>query len=177
MPDTGRMDEIVALYDGAGRESGAAPRSRVRAENLRHGATAVVVFDPAGQVFVHQRTITKDLYPGLFDFAAGGVLRPGEVPAAAAARELEEELGVTTPLTPIREADYADARTSYRGFAYWTVTEQTPRLQPEEVAGGGWMPWRDLVDALDADPTRFMPDSVGLLGSWLRELCRVPPER
>lgn len=171
------MDEIVALYDSSGRESGSAPRSRVRAENLHHGATAVVVFDPAGRIFVHQRTTTKDLYPGLYDFAAGGVLRPGEVPAEAAARELEEELGVTTPLAPIREADYADARTSYRGFAFWTVTGQTPRLQPEEVASGGWMTWEELVDALDDEPARFMPDTVGLLGEWLRGLVVVPPAR
>ena len=79
------MDEIVALYDERGRPVGSAPRSRMRAENLRHAATAVVVRDPWGRVHVHRRTDTKDVYPGRYDFAAGGVLLAGEEPLDAAA--------------------------------------------------------------------------------------------
>ena len=43
------MDEIVALYDDGGRPAGSAPRPVMRAENLRHAATGVVVRDPLGQ--------------------------------------------------------------------------------------------------------------------------------
>ncbi|MCB0913776.1 MAG: NUDIX hydrolase, partial [Propionibacteriaceae bacterium] len=78
------MDELIALYDEHGHPSGAAPRSRMRAENLRHGATAVVVRNSSGQVYVHRRTPTKDVYPGRRDFAAGGVIGAGEEPDAAA---------------------------------------------------------------------------------------------
>ena len=55
----------MALYDERGRPCGSVPRSRMRAENLRHAATAVVVRDPLGRVYVHRRTDTKDVYPCL----------------------------------------------------------------------------------------------------------------
>ena len=101
--------EQVQLYDVDGRPSGVTDRARMRAENLTHAATAVVVRDSYGRVFVHRRTDTKDVYPGRFDFAAGGVVAAGEDPHVAAVRELDEELGVTgVPLELVRIAHYAD---------------------------------------------------------------------
>ncbi len=169
------VDEIVTLYDAGGEPVGTAPRSRMRAENLRHGATACVVFRPDGRVFVHRRTESKDVYPGRWDFAAGGVLTAGESPDEAAARETAEELGVHTPLVSIGVGDYADAHTTYRGFLYWTVTTEEIVLQPEEVAGGVWMTRDELVDRLDSDAESFMPDTVALLGDWIRRLSVCPP--
>ena len=95
MIQAGAADEQVALYDPqTGRPAGSAPRSVVRRDNLPHGATAVLVRRTDGQLFVHRRSDGKDLWPGWHDCAAGGVIRPGEDPAAAAGRELAEELGV-----------------------------------------------------------------------------------
>jgi 8-oxo-dGTP pyrophosphatase MutT (NUDIX family) len=54
------------------------------------------------RVYVHRRSATKLVMPGLHDCWAGGVVGPGEDPAGTAARELAEELGVTgVPLTPL----------------------------------------------------------------------------
>ncbi|MFN8193409.1 MAG: phosphotransferase [Nocardioidaceae bacterium] len=174
------MDEQVALYDEQGRPCGSAPRSRMRAENLRHAATAVVVRDPWGRVYVHRRTDTKDVYPGRRDFAAGGVVAAGEDPFVAAVRELEEELGVAgVPLTSLGEGDYADAHTDYHGFCFTSAWDGPVRWQPEEVVSGEWMTTEDLVAAFTDDPEDFMPDTVGLLGDWMRSLAadRVRPEQ
>jgi aminoglycoside phosphotransferase (APT) family kinase protein/8-oxo-dGTP pyrophosphatase MutT (NUDIX family) len=165
----GRVDEIVALYDEQGRPVGSAPRSRMRAENLRHAATGVVVRDSWGRVFVHRRTDTKDVYPGRYDFSAGGVLLAGEDPDEAAARELEEELGVTAPLRSLGEADYADEHTNYHAFLYETTWDGPLRLQPEEVASGEWLTLESLA-AMLADPdVPVMPDAAAVLAPWLRE--------
>ena len=43
-------EEQVGVYDADGHEVATVPRSRMRAENLRHGATAVVVRDGLGRV-------------------------------------------------------------------------------------------------------------------------------
>ncbi|MEZ5193910.1 MAG: phosphotransferase [Nocardioides sp.] len=163
------MEERVALYDAAGRPRGTAPRSRMRAENLRHGATGVVVRDAWGRVYLHRRTDTKDVYPGRLDFTAGGVLAAGEDPEAGARRELEEELGVAgVPLVPLGEGDYADEHTDYHAFRY-TVTWSGPvRWQPEEVAWGDWVTLEDLDALLRDRPGDVMPDAAALFADWLR---------
>ena len=179
MAEMVEMDEVVALYDADGRQVGSAPRSRMRAENLRHGATGVIVRDPLGRVFVHRRTDTKDVYPGRYDFTAGGVLLAGEDPADAARREAEEELGVSSPLVPLGEADYADGHTTYRAFLFETTWDGPIRLQPEEVASGEWLTLEQLVAMLDDPTVLMMPDARALLGPWLRDHLadRVEPEQ
>ncbi|MGI8522831.1 MAG: phosphotransferase [Nocardioides sp.] len=163
------MDEIVALYDERGRPAGTAPRAQMRARNLRHAATAVVVRDPLGRVYLHRRTDTKDVYPGRWDFAAGGVVLAGEDPTEAAVREAEEELGVTSPLVALGEADYADDHTTYHAFRFVTEWDGEVRWQPEEVADGRWVTLAELVAVLADPDTPVMPDTAALLDGWLRE--------
>ncbi|WP_432477283.1 NUDIX hydrolase [Nocardioides sp. GXQ0305] len=168
-------DEVVALYDAAGRPAGTATRAQVRARNLTHAATAVVVRDRLGRVHVHRRTTTKDLYPGRHDFAAGGVVAAGEDPRDAASRELEEELGVHgVELEPLGVAHYGDDRTDYWAHLFTTSWDGAVRLQPEEVAWGDWWTLDRLVDALDTAPEEWMPDTAALLGGWLREQAASP---
>ncbi|MEL7976427.1 NUDIX domain-containing protein [Isoptericola sp. F-RaC21] len=170
----GSASEVVALYDEAGRPCGTAPRSRVRAENLRHAATAVVVRNRAGDVYVHRRTETKDLYPGRYDFCAGGVLRAGEEPLESAGRELAEELGVTgVELVPLGAVDYADDRTRMREFLYECTYDGPVTWQPEEVAWGAWVAPARFLRMLDELP--FMPDSVANLAGWLDDLRAALP--
>lgn len=153
-------DEEVALYGDAGEAIGSAMRSVVRAKNLHHGATAVVVHDGRGRVYVHRRTQTKDVYPGLLDFCAGGVIRAGEGPGESAGRETQEELGVSgAPLVPVAEDSYTDAHTSYHAFLYVVEYRGTIRWQPEEVAWGEWVPLGKLLQRLEESPDDFVPDS------------------
>ncbi|MBX6750746.1 MAG: NUDIX domain-containing protein [Micromonosporaceae bacterium] len=169
------VDELVALYaegDLAGRVVGAAPRSQVRARNLPHAATAVLVRDGSGRVYVHRRTETKDIYPGCHDVWAGGVVLAGEDPDQAAQRELAEELGVRgCPLTPVLRYWYADEATSYLAFVYearYDPDRDGPIVhQPAEVAAGWWLDWDELLTRL-ADPTwPFVPDGRATLHRYL----------
>ena len=86
-PAARETDEQVAIVDSTGRVVGSAPRSTMRRDNLRHVVVAVLVRDPGGRVYVHRRTDTKDVFPGMHDCFAAGCMRYGEDPAAAAARE------------------------------------------------------------------------------------------
>ena len=163
------VEEQVGVYDSAGREVASVPRSRMRAENLRHGATAVVVRDGLGRVYVHRRTTTKDVYPGLLDFAAGGVLQAGENPHDGAVREAAEELGVQgVPLVAAGEADYADRHSRYRAFRYTTTYDGPIRWQPEEVSGGDWFTVGALCRLLEQTPDDIVPDSRAL---WAAQLA------
>ena len=74
------MDEQVALVAADGTVLGSVPRSRMRAENLRHAASAILLRNGAGQLYVHQRSPLKDWCPSAHDAACGGVIREGEDP-------------------------------------------------------------------------------------------------
>jgi len=162
-------DELVALYDEEGHVVGSAPRWVMRARNLRHAASSVVVRDRLGRIYLHRRTVTKDVYPGLLDFAAGGVVLAGEDPAAGAVREAEEELGVTgVVFEPHDTADYEDQATRYRAFRYVVTYDGPIRWQAEEVSWGDWVTVQELVRRLDDEPTTFVPDSVRLWGATVR---------
>ena len=157
------MEEQVQLVDELGRPCGSAPRSVMRSQNLRHAATGILATTSAGQVYVHRRTDTKDVYPGRYDFAAGGVLDVDEEPLAGATRELAEELGITgVPLEPLGEGDFRDDNADFHAWLY-RVTWDGPMVhQASEVAWGGWMTV-DEVREMIADPARpVMPDSVAL---------------
>ena len=170
-------EEVVALYDEGGRPAGSAPRSVMRAQNLRHAATGIIVRDPWGRVYVHRRTPTKDVYPGRWDFTAGGVVLFGEDPLDGARRELAEELGVTSALEPLGEADYADDHTSYRAFRYLTTWDGPITLQPSEVAYGAWSSIDRLLGRIGDPEMQFMPDTVALFSDWLHERAadKAPP--
>jgi aminoglycoside phosphotransferase (APT) family kinase protein len=141
----------------------------MRAQNLRHAATGIVVRDPYGRIYVHRRTATKDVYPAYWDFTAGGVLLDGEDPHEGAVRELAEELGVTSPIESLGEADYADGHTSYHAFRYQTTWDGPIVTQPEEVAYGAWLSPEKLLELLADPEIPFMPDARALYGDWLRE--------
>ncbi|WP_432495987.1 NUDIX domain-containing protein [Kineococcus gypseus] len=164
-------EEVVALYDPGderGRVTGAAPRSRVRALNLPHAATGVLLRDGRGGVFVHRRTTTKDVNPGAHDCLAGGVVAAGEDPLDAARRELAEELGVRArALRPVLRRWYRDDATHCLAHVYEAWWDGTAlALQASEVAAGWWEPAQRLRERL-ADPSwPFVPDSRALLAAW-----------
>ncbi len=163
-------EEMVAVLDGGNAVIGAATRSVVRAQNLRHACVTVLVFDSAGRVYVHRRTETKDVYPGCYDMMAGGVLQAGEDPSVAAAREAVEELGVTgVDLVPLAEADYADERSQYHAYGYTTTYDGPIRWQPEEVAWGTWVSPDELLAMVEDPAYSFAPDTLAFLRSWMRE--------
>ena len=162
------MTELVALYDPAdpvGRVTGSAPRDRVRAENLPHAATAVLLRRRDGRVFVHRRSDAKDVWPGRHDCTAGGVIVVGEEPDAGALRELAEELGVTSAvLRPLLRRWYRDEDTWYLAFVYTAVWDGEVRFADGEVSDGWWEDPRMLYARLDDAGRPFVPDARELLG-------------
>jgi isopentenyldiphosphate isomerase len=89
------MEEIVDLVDTADRIVGRAPRPEVRRLNLLHRGVGILCRNPRGEVYVHRRTPTKDVFPHLYDMFVGGAVASGETYLQAATREIAEELGVT----------------------------------------------------------------------------------
>ncbi|MGW2836215.1 NUDIX domain-containing protein [Streptomyces sp. NPDC001493] len=168
------MEETVALYaqdEVPGRVVGTAPRSRTRARNLPHAAVKILVRDVGGQVYVHRRSDTKDLFPGLDDPWIGGVITAGEEPVTAAVRELAEELGLRDHvLRPLTCQWYTDAHTNFLAYTYETVHDPESHgpivHQETEVADGWWLPWDELMSLLARGGARLAPDGRELLAHY-----------
>jgi isopentenyldiphosphate isomerase len=164
-------DELVDVVDDEGRTIGRTTRRDVRARRLPHRSVYVLVFNAAGDLFVHLRTDTKDVFPGRWDVAVGGVLAAGEDFPEAAARELQEELGVQAPLEALFPVRYPAEATQVHGMVYRARHEGPFRLQAEEIVRGEFRSRAALDESLARD--RFCPDGLAVLTEYR---ARVAPE-
>src|SRR6516162_1816966 len=103
--------ELVDVIDDAGRTVGVVTRREMRTRRLPHRCVYLLVFNRRGELFIHLRTATKDVFPSHWDLAVGGVLMAGESFDMGARRELLEELGVVAEPEPLFPFRYADERT------------------------------------------------------------------
>jgi isopentenyldiphosphate isomerase len=158
--------EQVDVLDDAGQVIGVATRRAMRAGRLPHRCTYLLVFDPAGRLFLHLRTPTKDVYPDRWDVAVGGVLAAGEDFAAGARRELHEELGIDTPPEALFPFRYEDEHTRVQAWVYRVVHAGPFRLQPEEVIRGEFIELTALPARLRSE--RFCPDGLAVLAEYQR---------
>ena len=78
------------------------PRSEVHRLRLHHRAVHVLVFHPRGHIFLQQRSMLKDCFPGTWDSSASGHLDHGEAYDDCAVRELREEIGLVPDSRPVR---------------------------------------------------------------------------
>ncbi|WP_067821797.1 NUDIX hydrolase [Nocardia inohanensis] len=172
------MPETIAVYNAAGREIGAEDRAVVYESGLWHASAGVLVRSTDGKrVYVHRRTTTKTVFPGMHDCLAGGVLAPHEDPAEAAIRELSEELGIT--LSPHTDRPLPVAAASWDGawagrpmrchlFAYELRHDGPFHHQPEEIAAGWWWTDEELRSHLEDPAWPFVPDTRILIPDLLR---------
>ena len=155
--------EIVAIVDGRNRKIGSAPRAEMRRRNLIHRASYILVFNQAGELFLQKRTESKDIYPGRFDIAAGGVVLAGETYEQSAERELWEELGIGgVPLTRHFNHFYGGSGNQVWGRIFSCRHEGPFVLQEEEVASGCFLPLAKVLGMMRS-PDQFTPDGIEIL--------------
>lgn len=151
-------DELVAIVDPGNNVVGAAPRWQVREQGLLHRATYIYVFNARGELYVQLRTMTKDVYPGYLDLAAGGVVLAEESYEVSAARELEEEMGIAgVELEPWFDFYFAEGRVWGRAWSCEWNGELC--LQEEEVESVVLLRPEDVLQGMSAAKP-FTPDSL-----------------
>ena len=156
-------EEVVAIVDEGNRVVGEASRREMRRQNLIHRATYILVFNRQGQIFVQKRTMTKDIYPGYCDIAAGGVVLSGETYEESAHRELREELGITAELECLGDRYFADERNRVWGRVFRCRHEGPFVLQASEVESGSFMSPDEILSKATRDT--FTPDGRAILAS------------
>ena len=161
-------DEIVVIVDDHNNVVGAAPRRDMRAQRLPHRSTYILVFNSQGELYVQKRTMTKDIFPGYYDIAAGGVVLADESYDESAQRELYEEMGIRgVPLTALFTFYYTDARTRVWGGVYKCVYDGELVLQAEEVESGEFLQIDEILRRAHTEP--YTPDGLYVLRRYLQE--------
>ncbi len=141
LPTPHIADERIQLVDARNRPCGSALRVTMRRFRFWHRATYIVVLNARGELCVQRRTLTKEVFPGGLDLAAGGVVGAGEAVHLAARRELEEELGIRgVPLRHVGEFVHAEGGNHIFGSLYLARHDGPLALQAEEVADAFWLP-------------------------------------
>jgi len=160
------QDEIVLIVDKNNDETGSAPRHEMRARGLPHRASYILVFNSKAELFVQKRTMTKDIYPGYYDVAAGGVVLAGESYDESALRELEAELGIKdTELTYQLTFFYKAGKNKVWGQVYSCTNDGDFTLQAEEVESGFFAAPRAVLSLSEKKP--FTPDGIYVLKQFL----------
>jgi len=141
--------ETVILVDDEDRQVGALGKIEAHRLGLRHRAISVCVTNERGEMLLQRRALSKYHSGGLWTNTCCTHPRVGEDVADAAARRLNEELGVTCDLRFLRVTHYrADVG---GGFVEDEVVhifharfDGEPRPDPAEVMDYAWLSRAEL---------------------------------
>ena len=145
-------------------------REQMRAERLMHRAVFIAVVDSAGRLLIHRRSESKDLWPGWWDIAVGGVVGAGEWYDSAAIREVREEIGVVGQPVPLGGGSYVDDVVALLGRCYVIRHDGPFEFADGEVVEARFVT-RTELDFLRKH-LQFLPDSVALLLPLIADLLQ-----
>lgn len=160
-----KSGELFDVVDENDHVTGQATRDEVHARGLLHRAVHVFIFNKRGDVLMQQRSMQKDVHPGAWGSSVSGHLDAGEEYAAAAVRELDEEMGirVETPPEEILRIAPCDATGWEHVRLYRMEHHGAVRFPAAEVCAALWFP----VSGIDAWIAARQEDfSSGFLACW-----------
>ncbi len=162
-------EELVDLVDDDDCVIGRVTRAQMRAANLLHRNVAVLCKNSNGDIYVQQRSAHKDLFPSCYDMFVGGVVSAGESYAAAAKREIAEELGIVGP-SPRRlfHHRYEGAHTRSHTEVFELSWDGGITHQASEVVWGEYRSLQQLAD--NTERFEFVADGAEIFGHYLRTL-------
>lgn len=169
----GHPEELVDIVDRDDTVVGTISKGEAHERGLLHRIVMVFVFDSSGNLLLHRRATTKRL-----DASASGHVGAGESYATAAGRELEEEIGLHTPLSHVgtilaKEGERIGPYllTHHIGIFVGThVTEEPIRILPEEVIEVLAFPLSEIKHMYEEEPELFSPTFIRTFPELLASL-------
>lgn len=132
------QQERFPVVDESDRIIRYAYRSEVHGNNLRHRAVHILIFDREGRVYLQKRSRDKDRYPLRWDSSTGGHVSAGEGYDEAAARELQEEIGIAVPLEKVAKLLASPETDNEFIWLYRGDLEGEPRPNRIEIEAGAF---------------------------------------
>ncbi len=158
----GSETELVDIVDDNDRVVATVTRAVMRAGRLQHRAVSIAVMSSDRRLLVHRRADDKDVWPGMWDMAAGGVVAAGESYEVAARRELAEELGAAVAdLQYLGDGRFVDESVALIGRGYLGVHDGPFTFTDGEIAEVRWVNAAELQALMTTE--RFVPDNIELL--------------
>jgi isopentenyl-diphosphate delta-isomerase len=152
-------DELVEHIAPDGAVLGVVTRPEMRARQLRHRCVYLLVVHD-GRLLVHRRADDKDIWPGRWDVAAGGVVAAGEEWDDAARRELAEELGIDVVPAPLGSGSWEGDGAKVLGHVYLVEHGGPFHFDDGEVVESRFVDRAGLGELLATTPV--CPDSVAV---------------
>jgi len=155
-------DEMVEHIDQNGVVIGLVTRQQMRQDRLRHRAVFIAVVSSNDQLLIHQRALSKDIWPGWWDIAVGGVVGPGETWEQAAVREMSEELGIEpSSVQLLGTGAYRDRDVDLVAATFICRSDGPFHFADGEIIQAQWVSKAELMVWLSTKS--FLPDSVALV--------------
>ena len=152
--------EEVILVDDCDRETGRMEKMRAHHLGSLHRAFSVFLFNEKGELLLQQRAAVKYHSAGLWTNTCCGHPRPGEVIKSAAARRLNEELGIQAPMAHSFRFRYrselANGLTEHEiDHVFIGTCFRNPIPNPDEVQQWKYISADAINDGLKQDPANF----------------------
>ena len=154
------MKESVILVDTNDNEIGLMPKMEAHLTGELHRAFSIFIFNQKGELLLQQRAFDKYHSGGKWTNTCCSHPRQGEDTLAAAHRRLAEEMGMTCELTYgfnfIYKADVKEGILEHEyDHVYFGVSNETPILEPSEVAAYGYMNLAALAADIKINPDAY----------------------
>ncbi|OGG34855.1 hypothetical protein A2363_00235 [Candidatus Gottesmanbacteria bacterium RIFOXYB1_FULL_47_11] len=135
METTDNQDEMFIVVDGNDNILGYKTRFECHRDNsLIHRTVGALIFNRQGQLLLQKRSMTKDMEAGMWGISAAGHVARGQTDEEAVHRELQEELGIDTPLVFFKKFIIENSGESERVALYKGKSDGPFTPDPQEVA-------------------------------------------
>lgn len=156
------MSDKILIVDEDNIPVGSADRHKAHSSGKIHRIVRLFLFNTKGELFLQQRSMTVDNYPGLWDQSAAGHVDEGESNEDALRREALEEIGIH--LSNIKEVGtyYSEnSRTmdgkNMRRFntLYTAISDKEVAIDHDEVMAGRWVSLQEIDQLIAQHPEKY----------------------
>ncbi len=159
------MDEMIILVDENDTAIGTVGKTEAHLQGLLHRAISVFIFNEKGELLLQKRSDNKYHSANLWTNTCCSHPSPGETTLNAAARRLDQEMKIVTPLNFICSFQYKSVFSnglieSEIDHVFYGISNQIPNLDPLEASD-----WKYIIPDQLIEDINKSPD---LYSAWLK---------
>lgn len=125
----------------------------IHAEHLLHRAVHVLLVNRLGEIFVRQRSLQKELYPGIWSTSVGEHVSAGESYDFTAHQALKEFLSLELQLSTIGKVRVEDTIENELVTVYLGTTEKIESMNSAHMEGGEFLARESIQKLIDGKKT------------------------